>query len=87
MTNKDTKPKPMIVEWIDAKFNPTPYTEREFESFNPLTITSCGFGIEYEDRVTLCTDQYLLEDGKLNFRYIHVIPRECIKWITVLRNK
>jgi len=87
MTNKDTKLRPMIVEWVDAKFNPSPHTEREFEAFNPLTMLSCGFGVEHEHGVTLCTDKYYVEGDELNLRYIHVIPRECIKRVTVLRNK
>ena len=83
------KPKyrPLMVEWIDAKFNPSAYTEKEFGALAPLIMLSCGFGIEYEDRVIICTDQYCVEDGELNLRCIHVIPRECIKEITVMRSR
>ena len=76
------------VTWIDARSSSGVKAVDELLNFRPVVIETVGFGQEFEDRVCLANDRWVLGVGTESeelVRDIQSIPRECIKSVKRLR--
>ena len=74
-----------IIEGLDASAMPGPVSLKEGTEQKPLTMTSAGVLLEYnEDGIRFAQDIYMVDDNKTRVRDTAVIPKALLQKVKVI---
>ncbi len=81
-----SKEKIVCVEWDDASFYSGYYDKNAPKRYEPAPTKTVGMVIKSTRReIVLGTDSWVSDDGEIEYRHCHTIPKKMIKKINHLK--
>ena len=75
------------INWIDANTYVGYYTEMNKKDIFPQKVISVGIFIGQDKETIVFADYNFIDSEGEDYKYIHIIPKEMVKKITILEKK
>ena len=81
-----SKERIVCVEWEDACFSSGYYDKTTPKKYEPAPISTVGIVVKSDrSKIILGTDKWQSDDGNIEYRHIHTIPKKMITKIRELK--
>jgi len=78
--------KRVLVVWQDSSCEDGVLTAEGAQNLNVYQVITCGFlMLDTKDKVVLCMEEFVMDDGGKRYRHMIVIPRPAVMSITELK--